>query len=74
MAHCATISATKSVISTRSNIACSRLTQETVAIDSDLTFGDWLRRQRRALDLTFFPELYEVRTVVGLPGHPTPTG
>jgi predicted ATPase/transcriptional regulator with XRE-family HTH domain len=23
-----------------------------VAIDSDLTFGDWLRRQRRALDLT----------------------
>jgi transcriptional regulator with XRE-family HTH domain len=28
------------------------LAQETVAIDSDLTFGDWLRRQRRALDLT----------------------
>jgi predicted ATPase/transcriptional regulator with XRE-family HTH domain len=52
MALCATISVTKSVISTGSNIACSRLAQERVAIDSDLTFGDWLRRQRRALDLT----------------------
>ena len=26
--------------------------QEIVAIDSDLTFGPWLRRHRRALDLT----------------------
>jgi predicted ATPase/transcriptional regulator with XRE-family HTH domain len=26
--------------------------RESVAIDSELTFGDWLRRQRRALDLT----------------------
>src|SRR6266508_4831360 len=52
MALCATISVTKSVISTGSNIACSGLAQERVAIDSDLTFGDWLRRQRRARDLT----------------------
>src|SRR6266516_5496138 len=52
MALCATISVTKSVTSTGSNIVCSGLAQERVAIDSDLTFGDWLRRQRRALDLT----------------------
>ncbi|HET9223082.1 MAG TPA: tetratricopeptide repeat protein, partial [Roseiflexaceae bacterium] len=52
MTHCATISVTKSVICTDSNRACRRLAQEQAAIDSDLTFGDWLRRQRRALDLT----------------------
>ena len=27
---------------------------------------------RQALELTFFPELFEVRTVVGVPGHATP--
>jgi class 3 adenylate cyclase/DNA-binding XRE family transcriptional regulator len=52
MARCATISVTKSVISTGSNSACSRRAQESAAIDSDLTFGNWLRRQRRARDLT----------------------
>jgi predicted ATPase/transcriptional regulator with XRE-family HTH domain len=52
MAGCATISVTKSVICTNSISACPRLAQESVAIDGDLTFGDWLRRQRRALDLT----------------------
>ncbi len=52
MALCATISVTKSVIYTDSNIAWRRLAQERVAIDSDLTFGPWLRQRRRALDLT----------------------
>jgi predicted ATPase/transcriptional regulator with XRE-family HTH domain len=52
MALCATICVTKSVISTGSHSACRRRVQETAAIDSDLTFGPWLRRQRRALDLT----------------------
>ena len=27
---------------------------------------------KQALELTFFPELFEVRTVIGLPGHPAP--
>jgi tryptophan 2,3-dioxygenase len=27
---------------------------------------------KQALELTFFPELFEVRTVIGLPGHPQP--
>jgi tryptophan 2,3-dioxygenase len=29
---------------------------------------------KQALELTFFPELFEVRTTIGLPGHPQPTG
>ena len=29
---------------------------------------------KQALELTFFPELFEVRTVIGLPGHTPPTG
>ena len=29
---------------------------------------------KQALELTFFPELFEVRTVIGLPGHPQPSG
>src|SRR6266496_5329686 len=52
MALCATISVTKSVICTDSNIAFSMLAQERVTIDSDLTFGPWLRQRRRAFDLT----------------------
>src|SRR6266498_1645861 len=52
MTLCATISVTKSVIYTGSNSAWGRLAQERVAIDSDLTFGPWLRQRRRALDLT----------------------
>ena len=28
---------------------------------------------KQALELTFFPELFEVRTVIGLPGHAPPT-
>jgi predicted ATPase/transcriptional regulator with XRE-family HTH domain len=52
MTHCATINVTKSVICTDSNRACRRRAQEQAAIDNDLTFGDWLRRQRRARDLT----------------------
>ena len=29
---------------------------------------------KQALELTFFPELFEVRTVIGLPGHAPPAG
>jgi tryptophan 2,3-dioxygenase len=29
---------------------------------------------KQALELTFFPELFEVRTVIGLPGHVPPAG
>lgn len=52
MAARATISVTKSVTYISSDSACSRLAQERMAIDSELTFGAWLRQRRRALDLT----------------------
>src|SRR5262245_21321897 len=54
MAHCATISVTKSVISMRYEFL-DRFQHPRAGgrkIDSELTFGNWLRRQRRALDLT----------------------
>src|SRR6266540_2553790 len=52
MAVCATISVTKSAIYTELKGLLPNARPGGSAIDSDLTFGAWLRRRRRALDLT----------------------